>query len=99
MEIKAKTFLETDANRALRIREYLEMNHIAFSEKPIHDLTHFDIENLTDDQANELKKYYKQLEPNVEEKRHRTWDDKYHTLGQSVAGFVSGKIDEEEIER
>lgn len=91
-------FLETDKERALKIKEYLDVEQIKYTTSNIHELVHFDVENITDEQAKNIKKYYEQLSPNPIEKRHRKWDEKYHTLSEEIKGEITGANREEEVE-
>lgn len=85
-----KNFLETDKERAERIKAYCEERNIPYKTKPIHELVKFDFESLTDEQALDLKKYYEQLDCPKVEKVHRKWDDKFHPVEQEAMGYFTG---------
>lgn len=96
--INQKAFLETDKERAEKMKDFFQQNNINYTSKTIHDYIHFDINNLTDSQIKMIKKYYNKLEPGVIEKRHRKWDDKFHTIGQELKGNFTGENIEEDVE-
>lgn len=96
--VKQNMFLETDKQRALKIREYLDTLNLKYSEKSVHELIHFTIEQVTEEQCKKIKNYYQTLEAPVIEKRHRKWDEKYHTLSEEIKGEFTGANREEEVE-
>lgn len=97
--MKNRMFLETDKARTKDIEEYLQDRQIKYETRPIHELVHFDVEELTDEQAIELKKLYKTLDTPKEEVRHRKWDERFHTVGEEIRGEFTGANREEELER
>ena len=53
--VKQNMFLETDKQRALKIREYLDTLNLKYSEKSVHELIHFTIEQVTEEQCKKIK--------------------------------------------
>lgn len=95
---KNRMFLETDKERAKQIEEYCKDNNIKYETKPVHELIHFDMEELTDEQAIMIKKLYKTLDAPAEEVRHRKWDERFHTVGEEIKGEFTGANREEEVD-
>ena len=91
-------FIETDKDRAEKLKEYFRENNIPFTESNIHELIHLEVEKLTDEQVASVKAYYKRLEAPQTEQRHRKWDDKFHTAASELSGYFTGESQEEEIE-
>lgn len=95
-------YLEVSRDKQLEIIDYLDQHNISYEltdatlPEEIKETSHFELPKLSKDDLIALNLIAIGKE-NIVERRHKPWEDKFHTPFQEAKGQLFGDANEEEV--